>query len=240
MFLDYFGTDSIHFDEVFGNEYRKAACLRLGAGYTIEFDCDWDRRDLLSASLAPEKSGRSRDSRRFSTMRRFPLGLVVVLGALGLASEARAQVPFTNINDPFFAYYSFYLPRQQALANQPGPEATIATITANRQAGAATNRNEFFDNSASGLNTDFGDFSPNSGVRTRSTGPRTSRIGGNLNGLGPAGYYNNASTRSYHPTIRPGITKNNNVSVIRGRGYSGGGGYGAGAGFGGIGLPGPR
>ena len=174
-------------------------------------------------------------------MRRFPLGLVVVLGALGLASEARAQVPFTNINDPFFAYYSFYLPRQQAQANQPGPEATIANITANRQAGAATNRPDFFDSGTSGLDSDLGDFSPNSGVRARRTGPRPSRIGGNLNGLGPAGYYNNAQTRSYHPTLRPGISKNNNVSVIRGRGYSGSGGYGAGGGgYGGTGLPGPR
>ncbi len=170
-------------------------------------------------------------------MRRSLLGFVAMLGASGLASEARAQVPFTNINDPFFAYYSFYLPRQQAQALQPGPEATIATITANRQASAATNRNDFFDTSAQGFDPENGGLGFNSGVRGQSGQGRASRIGGNLNGLGPAGYYNNARTKTYHPTIRPGITKNNNVSVIRSRGFSGGGG---GGGFGGIGLPGPR
>ena len=165
-------------------------------------------------------------------MRRSLLGLLVMLGASGLASEARAQVPFTNVNDPFFAYYSYYLPRQQALANQPGPEATIAAITANRQADAATNRNEMFDTGSYGFGSDSGEFSPNSGMRKGAGGVRASRIGGNLNGLGPAGYYNGAS--KFHPTIRKGTTKNNYVSVIKGRGYSGG------AGGAGLGLPGPR
>ena len=45
-------------------------------------------------------------------MRQTLLGLVVALGVSTVASEARAQVPFTSINDPFFAYYSFYLPRR--------------------------------------------------------------------------------------------------------------------------------
>ena len=164
-------------------------------------------------------------------MRRVLCGLVALLGASGLGAEARAQVPFTNINDPFFAYYSFYLPRQQAQALQPGPEATIATITANRQAGAATNRNDFFDTNSPGLG-DNGDFAPNSGLpRQRGAASRASRIGGNLNGLGPAGYYNNA--KQYHPTLRNGLSRNNNVSVTRSRPLSNGG-------VGGIGLPGPR
>ncbi len=167
-------------------------------------------------------------------MRRSLLGFFMVLGVSGLASEARAQVPFTNINDPFFAYYSFYLPRQQAQALQPGPEATIATITANRQAYAATNRNDFFDSSASSFDSDSSELGFNSGVRGRTGVGKPSRIGGNLNGLGPAGYYNNANTKTYHPTIRPGISKNNNVSVVRSRGFSGGGGIG------GVGLPGVR
>ena len=167
-------------------------------------------------------------------MRRMLLGLIALMGLSGLASEARAQVPFTNINDPFFAYYSFYLPRQQAQALQPGPEATIANVTANRQAYAATNRNDMFDTMSPGLGGDSGEFSPNSGIRSPG-GTRASRIGGNLNGLGPAGYYNNARTRSYHPTLRSGISRNNNVSNTRGRGFSG-----SGAGGGGLGLPGPR
>ena len=168
---------------------------------------------------------------------RFPLmSLVVVLGISGLASEARAQVPFTNINDPFFAYYSFYLPRQAALANQPGPEATINAIAANRQAYAATNRNDMFDPTApSDAFDSSGDFLPNAGARRRTLSSSASRIGGNTNGLGPVGYYNTASTKLYHPTLRAGRSKNANVSVVRSRGFSGGGGFG-----GGMGLPGPR
>ena len=167
-------------------------------------------------------------------MRRSVLGLVVLIGGLSWGLEARAQVPFTNINDPFFAYYSFYLPRQQAQALQPGPEATIATITANRQAYAATNRNDMFDTMSPGLADESGDFAPQSGGRRSGRTNQASRIGGNLNGLGPAGYYNN--NRGHHPTVRPGISKNHNVSVLRGRGFSGGGLGGGG----GVGLPGIR
>ena len=160
-------------------------------------------------------------------------GLIVLIGGLSVGSTANAQVPFTNVNDPFFAYYSFYLPRQQAQALQPGPEATIATITANRQAYAATNRNEMFDTMSPGLTDESGESSFQSNGRRSGRANQASRIGGNLNGLGPAGYYNNS--RGFHPTMRPGISRNNNVSVIRARGFSGGGGFG-----GGVGLPGVR
>ncbi len=163
------------------------------------------------------------------------LGLTVALGVSAFASEARAQVPFTNINDPFFAYYSFYLPRQQALANQPGPEATINAIAANRQAYAATNRNDIFDPGAGADIFDSnGDFAPNAGARRRTLSAGPSRIGGNTNGLGPQGFYNTAATKLYYPSLRKGQNKNANVSVIRSRGFSGGG-FG-----GGLGLPGPR
>ena len=162
------------------------------------------------------------------------LGLAVALGFSGLARDAKAQVPFTNINDPFFAYYSFYLPRQQAQALQPGPEATINAIAANRQANASTNRNDAFDPSAGADIFDSGgEF--NSGVRRRTISNGPSRIGGNTNGLGPAGFYNTSSTRLYYPSLKPGRGKNANVSVVRARGFGGGGGLG-----GGIGLPGPR
>jgi hypothetical protein len=169
-------------------------------------------------------------------MRRTLFGLVV-LGVAAVSSEARAQVPFTNVNDPFFAYYSFYLPRQQAQALSPGPEATINAITANRQQYAATNRNGVFDPNSAAFGTgEFSDdFSSNGLVRRKGvTTGGVSKHGGNLNGLGPAGYYNAANR--YYPTIRTGRGKNANVSVIRGRGFSGGGG---GIGLGG-GLPGPR
>lgn len=173
-------------------------------------------------------------------MRRHLLGLLVGLGCSGLATECRAQVPFNNVNDPFFAYYSFYLPRQQLLANQPGPEATINALAANRQQFAATNRNDMFDPTAQArdlFGADGGDFSPNSGIRRRtlSISP-ASRLGGNLNGLGPQGYFNTPVLRQYYPGLKPGRGRNANVANVRGRGFSGGyGGMG-----GGLGLPGPR
>ena len=166
-------------------------------------------------------------------------GLAVALGISVVASEAGAQVPFTNVNDPFFAYYSFYLPRQQAQALSPGPEATINAITANRQQYAATNRSDMFDPNGPGSGSflDSGDFMSNGGPqrRTISNGNVRSRLGGNLNGLGPQGRFNAAN--QYHPALRTGRGKNSNVSVVRsGRGYSGGN-LGLG---GGLGLPGPR
>jgi len=174
-------------------------------------------------------------------MRHSLLGLVVALGFAAVASEARAQVPFTNVNDPFFAYYSFYLPRQQAQALSPGPEATINAITANRQQYAATNRNGMFDPSgaASGPDDEFG---LNSGARKRPLTASSGRFargihGGNLNGLGPQGYYGGGKLVNYYSDLKTGRGKNANVSVIRSRGFSGGG-----MGYGGIGggLPGPR
>ncbi len=167
------------------------------------------------------------------------LGSLIALGLSSLASEARAQVPFSNVNDPFFAYYSFYLPRQQAQANSPGPEATINALSANRQQYAATNRNDMFDPSATGrdlFGSDAGEFNPNSGQIKRSLSAGASRIGGNLNGLGPQGYYNTRSLARYYPNLRAGRGKNANVSVVRNRGFSGGGIGGGGN----LGLPGPR
>jgi hypothetical protein len=169
-------------------------------------------------------------------MRQTLLGLVVALGVSTLASEARAQVPFTSINDPFFAYYSFYLPRQQAQALNPGPEATINAITANRQQYAATNRTDMFDPRAQsgGFVDSGGDFLPNAGVRRRTLSAGASRVGGNLNGLGPQGRFNAAN--QYYPGLRTGRGRNANVAVVRSRGFSSGGFGGAG----GLGLPGPR
>ena len=174
-------------------------------------------------------------------MRRSLLGLVVALGFSAALPEAKAQVPFGGINDPFFAYYSFFLPRQQAQAMAPGPEATINAVTANRQQYAATNRNGMFDpggSSAGFGSSDPDDFSPNTG-RKRMYSTIQGRYGvhgGNLNGLGPQGFYN-GKLNSYYHELRTGRGKNANVSVVRGRGFGGGGG-----GYGGLGggLPGPR
>ena len=174
-------------------------------------------------------------------MRLTLLGLVILLGSSAVCSEARAQVPFGNINDPFFSYYSFYLPRQQAQALAPGPEATINAVTANRQQYAATNRNGLFDPNGSGSGSfDAGDeFGLNGGgTRKRMSSMTQTKFGvhgGNLNGLGPQGYYGGGKLVPYYRELKTGRGKNANVSVVRSRGYSGGG-------YGGIGggLPGPR
>jgi hypothetical protein len=181
-------------------------------------------------------------------MRRSLLGLVVALAVSAASSEARAQVPFTSVNDPFFTYYSYYLPRQQAQAMSPGPEATINAVTANRQYYAATNRNGMFDPNASGGNQfESEEFSPNSGIRKRGSGLsiQTGRFasgvhGGNLNGLGPQGYFGGGKLVPYYHDLKTGRGKNSNVSVTRARGFSGGMGSNAGLGNLGGGLPGPR
>ena len=172
-------------------------------------------------------------------MRRSLLGLMVVVGFSMVGSEARAQIG-GGINDPFFAYYSFYLPRQQAQALQPGPEATINAVTANRQYYASTNRNGMFDpNSAGGDGFDSDEYfpgRPKKAGRTSGSGGMGGRAvhGGNLNGLGPKAYYN-SGVNAYFPNIRAGRGKNaNTFSGTRGRGFSGGA-----AGLG-TGLPGPR
>jgi hypothetical protein len=173
-------------------------------------------------------------------MRRLLLGLVIALGVSAIASEARAQ---TNLSDPFFAYYSFYLPRQQAQALQPGPEATINAVTAYRQQFAATGRNGMFDPNGAGSDPfgsgDDSGFDTGKG-RRRSSPSASGRFGvhgGNLKGLGPQGYFN-ASLSKYYRDLRTGRGKNANVAVMR---ASRGGGL-AGGGYGGMGggIPGPR
>ena len=171
------------------------------------------------------------------------LGLVVALGLSATSSEALAQAPFSSVSDPFFLYYGFYLPRQQAQAMSPGPEATINAVTANRQQYAATNRNGMFDPNGARDTLDSSDeFSAASGVKKRTMSAQQGRFvsgvhGGNLNGLGPQGYYGGGKAAAYYKDLKTGRGKNANVSVVRSRGFSGGaGGYG---GLGG-GLPGPR
>ena len=170
-------------------------------------------------------------------MRRLLLGLMAILGLASAGSEAMAQVPFTNVNDPFFLYYGFYLPRQQAQAMQSGPEATINALTAARQSYASTNRSDMFDPSGGFNRFDMdGDFlsGPSGGGRSSAGSTmQAARHGGNLNGrgvsTGRAARFNR--TDAYHPTLRSGQSRNANVAVIKGRSnFSGGmGGMGMGA-----------
>ncbi len=170
-------------------------------------------------------------------MRRVLLGLVVALGISAFGTEARAQL-FGGSSDPALLYYGLYLPRQQAQAMSPGPEATLNAVSANRQQFAATNRNGMFDPSGSGLDSDLGfEFGSNNIRRPRKMGLNTGKFGvhgGNLNGLGPQGYYNSATLNTFYRDLRSGRGKNANVSVTTSR-------RGMSMGYGGVGgLPGPR
>lgn len=168
-------------------------------------------------------------------MRRILLGLLAGLGLGVFADRAQAQLPVTNVNDPFFLYYGFFLPRQQAQALQSGPEATINALSAARQSYAATNRSDMFDPNASGFSRFDTDSDFMSGGRGRGPGMSqpAARIGGNLNGKGVASgsvaRFNR--TGSFHPTLRSGQSRNANVAVIRGRQGFGGGAAAAGMGM---------
>lgn len=163
-------------------------------------------------------------------MRRFPWILAVVAGAFW-ASEGRSQeVGLGGFgSDPFALYYGFFLPRQAALAAQPGPEATINSITADRQRYAVTNRASLYDPASPyagvGGVEDLGTFDSDRGERIAR--PRSSGLTSNHTmGSGPQTYYNR--TARYYPTLRSGRSVNRNIAV-----RSGGGGR-----RGGIGTPG--
>lgn len=173
-------------------------------------------------------------------MRRSLLGLALAVVAVSAwGGEARAQ--FGNANDPINFYYGVYLPRQQAQALQPGPEASIAALNANRQAYAATNRNDAFDTAANRFDVDAGEYGFNGGGRQPGGALPAARIGLNQNGMGPSKYYGGAKLRNFHPGLRSGVSKNANVATIRQRGSGiASAGYGGYGGYGGVGVPGPR
>lgn len=169
-------------------------------------------------------------------MRRALWVLAAVISVSGWANVGRGQ--FVNnpggFSDPFFLYYGWYLPQQNALANQPRVEDTINYNVAQNQAYAQTNRAGLYD-----PNGGYGRFDPNAdpydlarggGAGRAGTTPRT-RAGvptSNINGNGPLGYYNR--TAQFYPSMRTGRGPNRNVGVPA-RGVRGGGG---------VGVPGPR
>lgn len=168
-------------------------------------------------------------------MRRSLLGLALAVAAVSTwAGDARAQFGTVG-SDPINFYYGVYLPRQQAQALQPGPEASIAALNANRQAYAATNRNDAFDTGAARFDAEAGEYGFNSGTRAPGGSMQAARIGQNLNGRGPSRYYGR-NLANFHPNIRPGTQRNANIGAIRqGRGVAS-----SGASYGGVGVPGPR
>jgi len=130
-------------------------------------------------------------------------GLAVLLG-LGLFATA-ASAQDGGFSDPFYLYYSFYLPRQAALAAQPGPEDEIRYNNAQRQIEVRSERAGLYE-PIPAIGLDELDPMRPFGMRSGSTRMvHTSPMGmvsTNLTGRGPSGYYNHVG--SYYPTLRSG------------------------------------
>lgn len=140
-------------------------------------------------------------------MRRSLLGLAAFLILGSMTAPARAQ--FVSNGDPFFLYYSWFLPRQQALAMQPRPANTVNAMATIRQDATLTDRANLYAAPASR----FDGFDPNR-LFDHPTGRRmggTAAIGGSIDGNGPAQYYNRTS--SYYPGLRTGRGVNPSIAV---------------------------
>jgi hypothetical protein len=149
-----------------------------------------------------------------------------LLGLCGFATPAKAQ--FTSNNgDPFFLYYGWFLPRQQALAMQPRPANTVNALATIRQDSAFTDRAGLFAGATSRRTYD-----PNTLFEGPANGRRRggmAAIGGMANGAGPPRFYNRTS--AYYQGMRPGQGVNPSIAVgaagatprSGGRGPTGGG-----------------
>ena len=161
-------------------------------------------------------------------MRRIVLmGAVVALGVAGSAAPARAQLG-TN-GDPFFLYYGFVLPRQQALANQAGPERYINDQASARVQAATEDRSAMFERQASPFDDEADPLRPFGQQRTRSPrggsvargGSASGYLNENLRGTGSPKYFNR--TGGYYSNVRVGRYAPSAPSI---RGARGGGGMG--------------
>lgn len=155
------------------------------------------------------------------------IGLVVA-GILSIAGpEATAQNQNFGIGfgmgsvgaDPFSGYYSWFLPRQAAMAATPTVNNQLNQFTAER----IDNMNEAARSSNSILsyaNLGLGN-GPGQGFdddRPRNPRPRLSATGPmitNTSGRGVAGYHDRAG--SYFPTMRQSTYRNPGLPVSRGR-----------------------
>lgn len=158
-------------------------------------------------------------------MRRISLGVMVILGSSVLASSAQAQTS-AGFSDPFFLYYGWFLPRQQYLANQPGPELLINQKAAARSEAAFVDR-EALSGVTPGLEgydlDPLHPFGTRSGISRIPRHPPTGISNMNLRGQGPPRHF--TRVESYYPGLRTGQGPNVNVPHLRSRGS----GMGAGA-----------
>ena len=142
-------------------------------------------------------------------MRRLWISLAFLTGFAALAPAGEAQ----NFDDPFVAYFGFFLPRQAALAARPGPEMSINEISAARQVMPLTERAGLYDPPA-GIGNDV--YDPNHPFANRGS-VRASRLqpsgisNTNINGAGPRDYYHR--TQRYYPSLRNGRGPNSYIAT---------------------------
>ncbi len=121
--------------------------------------------------------------------------------------------------DPFSGYYSWFLPRQAAMAATPTVNNQLSQYTAERidnmnEAARSSNSVLSYANLGLGGGTGqaFDDDRPrNPRPRLSATGPMIT----NTTGRGVAGYYDRAG--SYYPTMRQSTYRNPGLPVSRGR-----------------------
>jgi hypothetical protein len=147
-------------------------------------------------------------------MRRTLIGLAVAFGVSGAATTAQAQATGNSFSDPFFFYYGVFLPRQQLLSNQRGPELQINAQAANRADTALAERAGLFEPIPS-FGQEADPLRPFGERRTSRPSP-TGISSTNLRGTGPPGYYNRVG--NYHPTLRTGRGTFQGLPASRGRG----------------------
>jgi len=153
---------------------------------------------------------------------------VVVAGILSTAgSEASAQNQNMGMgfgigsvgSDPFSGYYSWFLPRQAAMAATPTVNNQLSQFTAERidnMNDAARSSNSILSYANLGIGNatgqTFDDDRPrNPRPRLSATGPMNT----NISGRGVSGYHDRAG--SYFPTMRQSTYRNPGLPVSRGR-----------------------
>lgn len=157
-------------------------------------------------------------------MRATIMGLMV-LGGLGIfASPSQAQIP-TNLNDPFYQYYAWFLPRQAAMASQPRVNDQINAVAAARADVAISERQGLYEPTSPFALEQYDPSKPfqREAVRGRSrtTGlAATGMTSTNIRGLGDARYF--GRTGGYHPTARFYVPGHSTIPPSRSRNVMGG------------------
>jgi hypothetical protein len=150
---------------------------------------------------------------------------MIVTGALSIAAQEATAQNFNpgfgmgNVSaDPFSGYYSWFLPRQAAMAATPTVNNQLSQYTAERidsMNESARSSNSVLSYANLGLNGNQSQFDDD---RPRNPRPRLSATGPmitNTNGRGLSGYHDRAG--SYYPTMRQSTYRNPGLPASRGR-----------------------